>query len=229
MLWNGCWEHRFSTNSIVNSFIFLNLFLCKMVDQRRIDELVRFYTRFSAEERTSKATTIGNYRPTRIDVLKELFEKAFNDYHLQPHFTLVDAGGGDGRVAALGALYDLRTYSIEGDLQTHALAEKRIAKLQREGILPYPLQYPYPVLAYGNVLELPTYVKLRLRPHAVDIFFATGDNEAAFTAFVRRQTKPNVCVFLTQSEGSAMGRIFQHVETYRDNTNRLQCKIFSGF
>ncbi len=196
-----------------------------MIDQQRIDELIRFYTRFSDEERRHKATTIGCYRPTRIDLLKEIFERLYDDGFFQPHDIFVDAGGGDGRVAALGALYYMKTYSIEGDFRIHTLAEKRVQKLQRDGILTNNL--PHPILHHGNFLERETYVRLHLYPKSIDIFFNAGDNEAALARFSRQETKNDAYVLLMQSDGTVIERELLLSAVYNDPNNRLLGKIFS--
>ena len=139
----------------------------------------------------------------------------------------LDAGGGDGRVAALGAAYNMRTYSIEGDRHIHALAEKRIAKLRAEGILPPVDRSEYPILAYGNFLDIRTYVRLQLRPSIIDTVFNGGDNELAVARFMRQHTRQGTYMLLTQSDGIAAERELLHVETYRDGTGRVMGKIFS--
>src|SRR3989338_5987882 len=156
------------------------------MDPRRIDELVRFYQKFSGEERRHKPTAIGCYRPTRIEALRELFDRLHGEGFLQPFDVFLDAGGGDARVAALAALYDLRSYSVEGDYHTHTLAEQRIARLRREGILEDAARQEYPVLAYGDFLDMRTYVQLRLRPQAIDMVFNGGDNETALARFMKQ-------------------------------------------
>ena|SRR3989338_7884772 len=198
-----------------------------MVDQQRIDEIVRFYTRFSDEERRHKATSIGCYRPTRIDYLKDLFHILSEEGFLPYGDVFLDAGGGDGRVAALGAAYNMRTYSIEGDRHTHALAEKRIGKLRAEGILSPVSESPYPILAHGNFLDIKTYVRLLLRPSVIDTIFNGGDNELAVARFMKQHTKQGTYMLLMQSDGVAAERELFHVDTYRDSTGRLMGKVFS--
>ena len=198
-----------------------------MIDQRRIDDIVRFYTRFSDEERQHKATSIGCYRPTRMDYLKDLFHILSEEGFLQYGDVFLDAGGGDGRVAALGAAYNMRTYSIEGDRRIHALAEKRIAKLREEGILPPVSRSEHPILAYGNFLDIRTYVRLQLRPSIIDTVFNGGDNELAVARFMRQHTGQGTYMLLKQSDGIAAERELLHVETYRDGTGRVMGKIFS--
>ena len=198
-----------------------------MVDQQRIDDIVRFYTRFSDEERRHRATSIGCYRPTRMDYLKDLFHVLSEEGFLQYGDVFLDAGGGDGRVAALGAAYNMRTYSIEGDRHTHALAEKRIGKLRAEGILPSVDRSEYPILACGDFLDIKTYVRLQLRPSVIDTIFNGGDNELAVTRFMRQHTRQGTYMLLMQSDGVAAERELLHVETYRDGTGRVMGKIFS--
>ncbi len=198
-----------------------------MVDQQRIDEIVRFYTRFSDEERRQKATSIGCYRPTRMDYLKDLFHILSEEGFLQYGDVFLDAGGGDGRVAALGAAYNMRTYSIEGDRHIHALAERRIGKLREEGILPAVSELPYPILACGDFLDIKTYVRLPLRPSVIDTIFNGGDNELAVARFMKQHTRQGTYMLLMQSDGAAAERELLHVETYRDSTGRVMGKIFS--
>ncbi|MBI5002228.1 hypothetical protein HZC31_02490 [Candidatus Woesearchaeota archaeon] len=198
-----------------------------MIDQRRIDDIVRFYNRFSDEERRHRATSIGCYRPTRIDYLKDLFHVLSEEGFLQYGDVFLDAGGGDGRVAALGAAYNMRTYSVEGDRRIHALAEKRIGKLREEGLLPVVNESPYPILAYGDFLDMRTYVQLRLRPSIIDTVFNGGDNELAVARFMRQHTRQGTYMLLMQSDGVAAHSELFHVETYRDGTGRLMGKVFS--
>lgn len=198
-----------------------------MIDQQRIDEIVRFYSRFSDEERRHKATSIGCYRPTRIDYLKELFHKLYGEGFLEPADIFLDAGGGDGRVAALGAAYNMHTYSIEGDLNTHALAERRVTKLRHEGVLPDVKKLRYPVLSCGNFLDIATYVRLQLRPTTLDIVFNGGDNEHALAHFMKKNTRQGAYIIIMQSDGCAIERELRHAETYRDDTGRLMGRIFS--
>lgn len=198
------------------------------IDRQRIDALVRYFDQFYQEEHRPKRTSIGYYRPTNLHDVRTLFDKLDEEGFLQQLDIFADAGGGDGRIAALASLYEARAYSIEGDKALHTLATRRIGELAAQGILEPLENNNGPWLVEGDFLDPQTYIQqLHVTPRAIDVFFNAGDNEQGLSRFIKKHGKDYSHLILMQSSGALVDPHMAFACTYRDAQNRYLARIYA--
>ncbi|MBI5002809.1 hypothetical protein HZC31_05455 [Candidatus Woesearchaeota archaeon] len=199
------------------------------LDKQRIDALVRYYDQFHKEERQPKRTSIGYYRPTNLRDVRTVFDILYHQRDLRPMDIFADAGGGDGRVAALASLYGARACSIEGDRAMYATAIKRRGELIAQGILDQSENNNGPWLVEGDFLDPATYLQqLHITPHAVDIFFNAGDNEQGLARLIKSYGKEFANLILMQSSSPLLISHLPYASVYRDDQQRYLATIYGA-
>ena len=193
------------------------------MDPIKINNLLHHYDKYFAELGRPRHTSIGMYQPTNLRDVRIVFDQLHAEGFLEPLDVLIDAGGGDGRVAALASLYDTIAYSMEGDRQIHALAEQRVENARTQGILSKEWDADNNLhLGYGDFLETRVYGKL----FGCDfddflIFFNAGDNELPLAQLLNKNKKKEKFLIAMQSSGAGINQWMQHIDTCYDGTRAL--------
>lgn len=188
------------------------------IDYGSLDSLIAYYDQFNSEERNGKHTSIGWYSVTPMDDLVVLFDwlnqaGCFDG----PPGIIVDAGGGDGRIAALATLYRQRAYSIEGDLVIHGRAQQRLGFLYKWRILERKNGTPTADAILGDFTREEVYTRNGIDPTQVDIVFNTGQNEDGF-------------VQLFHKVAASYYLVLMHPDASRVEpplTRNVKCRLFS--
>ena len=197
------------------------------MDKQKIDDVVRYYDRFYNEVGRPKRTSIGCYNATNLRDAQILFDHLYKEQFLDPRDVCVDAGGGDGRIAALLSVYGVNAVSIEADAKMHKLAEKRIQELHSIGVLPYAPKRANLQCIEGNFLDTEMYTqKLHLSARLINIVFNACTNEAATARFVKQQMRNETYLITMQSNGAQAEQILRRVQTFRDCTGRYIGSLF---
>ena len=124
-----------------------------------------------------RKTQVGIWVPSPVSVTAAAAELLDDMGVLADADVIVDAGSGDGRVAAVLALLrpSAQVYGIEADPIFHAQAVENLAELERRGLPPHRVH-----LVEGDYCEPRTYTKAGIEPSEVTLFlnYPDGHHEA---------------------------------------------------
>lgn len=191
--------------------------------EQRIDDIVRFYSRFSDEERKQERTAFGYYQATNMELLREFFQFLWKKGIVESTDHLVVAGGGDGRIAALAALYCAYVYSIEGDPHIHQKAEERIGELFDQRVF---TSHRLISLVRSDFLWKETYTRTQIPLKSIDHVFNSGDNDKNLARFMRAEMPQQTHLLLMRSTGERVNNTLTYSDTYRTVSGQCVGKVY---
>ena len=191
-----------------------------------MQRVIDYYNKFEGETSRQKITSAGCYRPTSIYNVVELFRRIEGGFDLSSCNTLVDAGGGDGRVAVVASLYGVRAISIESDKQTHKLAEERVGFLRNSGVFRTMHEQKNPLLILGDFLDTRTYQRSGINLADITHMFNAGDNERRVARFMNEYIRHSTYLILAQSNGELIENKLRRLITYKGADNRSIGQVY---